>query len=146
MVKSLAIGALCSLVLATGALADEGRFSIKPAGDGFIKLDKQTGALTHCQQVDATWTCKILNDKTGDLSASAEQVLEDAAKVKQENKALRAKVARLEERLAKLEKGPGELQLPSDQDVEKLMGFFERMMERFLAFARKMQEQPGEPT
>lgn len=146
MVRSLAIGALCSLVLATSALAEDGRFSIKPAGDGFIKLDKQSGALTHCQPAEGTWSCKILNDKTGDLSASAEQVLEEAARIKQENKALRTKVARLEEKLAKLEKGPGELKLPSDQDMEKLMGFFERMMERFLAFARKMQEQPGEPT
>lgn len=146
MTRSLIVGTFCSLLLATSALADDGRFSIKPAGDGFIKLDTQTGALTHCRQLEANWTCKILNDQTGDLSASAEQVLEDAAKIKQENKALRARVSQLEEKLAKLEKEPGQVKLPSDQDVEKIMGFFERLMERFLEFAKKVQDQPGEQT
>lgn len=146
MMRSLMFGALCGLMLSTSAMAEQGRFSIKPAGDGFIKLDTQTGALTHCRQFEANWTCKILNDEAGDLSASAEQILEDAAKIKQENKTLRARVSQLERKLAKLEKAPEQLKIPSDQDVEKIMGFFERLMERFLEFARKAKEQPGEQT
>ena len=146
MLRLTAIGILCSLAISAGAHADDGRFAIKPAGDGFIKLDKKTGGLTHCRQVDTSWTCKVLNDESGELSASVEELLEDAAKIKQENKALKAKVAQLEQKLAKLEAGPKELKLPSDKDVDQIMGFFEKLLERFLEFARKVQDKQGEPT
>jgi len=146
MMRLATLSLLASLAAATSGLADDGRFSIKPAGDGFIKLDKKTGGLTHCHQVDTAWTCKVLNDENGELNASVEQLLQDAAKIKQEKKALRTQVARLEVKLAKLEAGPDKLKLPSDQDVDKIMGFFEKLFERFLEFARKAQEKPGEPT
>ena len=146
MMRLATLSLAASLAAATGALAEDGRFSIKPAGDGFIKLDTQTGGLTHCRQVDTAWTCKVLNDESAELNASVEQLLQDAAKIKQENKTLRAKVAQLEDKLAKLEAKPEELKLPSDQDVDKIMGFFEKLFERFLEFARKAQEKSGEQT
>lgn len=147
MLKRTVLGVLCSLAFASGALAQEGRYDIKPAGDGFIKLDKKTGGLTHCRQLDQNWTCKALNDESKELSASVEDLLADAAKIKQENRELKAKVAKLEDKLAKLEANPKELKLPSDEDVDKIMGFFEKLMQRFLDFARQVQEKnQGEPT
>ncbi len=146
MLKRTVLGVFCSLALATAAIAEENRFDIKPAGDGFIKLDKRTGGLTHCRQVDQNWTCKALNDDSTELSASVEDLLADAAKIKQENRDLKAKVAQLEEKLAKLEANPKELKLPSDEDVDKIMGFFEKLMQRFMDFARQMQDKQGEPT
>lgn len=146
MLRLMVMSVLGALIFSAGALAEDGRFSIKPAGDGFIKLDKQTGGLTHCRQVNTAWTCKVLNDESSELSASVEELLEEAAKIKQENKALKSKVAQLEEKLAKLEADPKELKLPSDQDVDKIMGFFEKLLERFLEFAKKVQEKQGEQT
>ncbi len=146
MLKLTVMSVLGALILSAGALAEEGRFSIKSAGDGFIKLDKQTGGLTHCRQVNTAWTCKVLKDESGELSASVEELLEEAARIKQENKALKARLAQMEEKLAKLEADPKELKMPSDQDVDKIMGFFEKLLERFLEFAKRVQEQQGEPT
>ena len=146
MMKLTVMSILGVLVLSAGALAEDGRFSIKSAGDGFIKLDRKTGGLTHCRQEETDWTCKVLNDESGELSASVEELLEEAAKIRQENTALKAKVAQLEKKLAKLEADPEKLKLPSDQDVDKIMGFFEKLLERFLEFARKVQEKQGEQT
>ncbi len=137
---------LVSLAAVPQVLAEEGRFALKQAGDGFIKLDKQTGSLTHCRQIETAWTCKKLNEEAVELNASVEQLLQDAAKIKQENKELRSKVAELEGKVAKFEQKPPELKLPSDQDVDKLMGFFEKIFERFLEFAKTVHEKPGEQT
>ena len=48
-----------------GALAQDGRFALKDAEDGFIKLDTKTGTVTHCRKSGADWTCGVLDEEGG---------------------------------------------------------------------------------
>jgi hypothetical protein len=65
-------GAIAVLVaaacLAGGAAAQEaaGRFALAPDGDGFLRLDTRTGAVSYCRIVDGRWTCEAAD--TGGLA------------------------------------------------------------------------------
>ena len=39
-----------------------------------------------------------------------------------------------------------ELRLPDDKDLDKLMGFFEKLMQRFMDFAKQNPGESGERT
>ncbi|MBB3773074.1 hypothetical protein FHS55_003705 [Angulomicrobium tetraedrale] len=65
-------------------VASDPRFTLQPANGGMLKLDTRTGALSFCSMKSGAWVC--------------EAVPEDRA-------ALEAEIARLNARIAELEKG-----------------------------------------
>ncbi|MCC6984492.1 MAG: hypothetical protein IT535_14585 [Bauldia sp.] len=53
-----AVLAASALPFAPGAWAQEPlRYTITPADEGFVRLDTQTGAITHCASADGIWRC-----------------------------------------------------------------------------------------
>ena len=67
---ALADGEDFELILAVPpAAADElkpaNRFAVQPSDDGFIRLDTQTGAVSHCGRRAGVWFCeKLVEDQT----------------------------------------------------------------------------------
>src|SRR4051812_12613439 len=60
---------LAGIVLAGAATGDEikpgGRYAVQPSDDGFIRLDTQTGAVSHCGRREGVWFCeKLVEDQT----------------------------------------------------------------------------------
>lgn len=122
MKAPIAISAsIFAAVLASSALAqsttqpnDNWRYKMQKVDGGFLRLDAQTGQVSFCREKDANWTC--------------ETVADDRA-------ALEAEIKRLNDRVATLEKqrhDPVErFRTPSDQEIDQVMGFFEKMMKRF---------------
>lgn len=115
-----AFGLLAALAASAGA-EEAGRYVLKDVKDGFIRLDTRTGAVSHCETRDAQWICESVADDR--------QVLQqEIAKLENENAALKKRVSELESKRG--------LELPSDADLDRVMGFFERMMKRLIEFAR----------
>ncbi len=61
--RAAATGALLAVALAVPAATGEaqtadGRFQLTAEGDGFLRLDTQTGALSFCQLTGGRWTCE----------------------------------------------------------------------------------------
>ena len=52
----------------------------------------------------------------------------------------------LSKRIAELEKGGGTTKLPTDQEVDRMMDVFGKMFDRFLDFAREMDEKTKDGT
>ncbi len=125
-----------ALMLAGPAGAAEGRYVLKDVEGGFIRLDTETGAVSHCGVRNETWRCEPVAD--------AQAALQDEInRLAQEN-------AELEQQLAELEAGvPGgtpSIELPSDEDLDRVFGIFERFMQRFIDFARGLNEDTGKET
>lgn len=103
---------------------DAWRFKLQKVDGGFLRLDAQTGQVSFCRERDAHWTC--------------ETVADDRA-------ALEAEIKRLSDRVAELEKkrdDPSErFRAPSDQELEQVMGFFEKVMKRFRGVVENLKKE-----
>lgn len=125
MVKATAI-ALLTLVLPAAALAaetDPSRFQLERSGDHFVRLDRQTGAMTICEDKAGNLVCRMAAD---------------------ERAAYDDELDRLSARVAALEKTAGTgAQLPSDAEVDRTIGIMERMMRSFMGMVREFQSEDG---
>ena len=127
---------LALLLAGPAGAAEIGRYVLKDVEGGFIRLDTETGAVSHCSVRNETWRCEPVAD--------AQAALQD------EINRLAQEKAELEQQLAELDGGePGRapaLELPSDEDLDRVFGIFERFMQRFFDFARGLNEDSGKET
>ncbi|HVY20785.1 MAG TPA: hypothetical protein VHA70_12020 [Bauldia sp.] len=82
------------LAAAASAHAEEGRYVLSAARDGFVRLDTATGAASHCAPTRGVWRCEPLPIEETRLDALATEVA-----------ALTAKVAALSARVGALPAG-----------------------------------------
>lgn len=102
------------------------RYRFTPVEGGVLRLDSQSGQISYCRQRDSAWTC--------------ETVADDRAALEKEIARLQERVAGLEKQVA--ERGPGNrLQLPTDAELEQAMSFFERMMRRFRGMVETLKRE-----
>lgn len=112
---------------ATEAAEKPGRFTMQPADGGFLRLDTATGDVSLCARAGASFECKPVKDDR--------DMQREIARLVDENKELKAEIKRLEEMLG-LDGGPGrnakpKFELPSEEDVDKALGYLERMFKKF---------------
>ncbi len=112
-----------------------------PSGDGFIRLDTTTGAVSECSSQNEQWTCKAVAD---DALALADEI----DRLAKENKALRQQLEAVQGKPAI--DGPADTplpQLPSDADIDRTMDFIEKLMRKFKGLAKDLgkEEAPGTP-
>lgn len=119
----------------TAAVAQEAnpdRYSLERSEGGFVRLDRQTGAVTLCTEADGALTCRMAAD---------------------ERAAYDADLARLEKRVEALESQiagamPGKSgDMPSDAEIDRSIGIMERFMRAFFNLVQEFQgeEQRSEP-
>lgn len=125
--KSLLL--ILPLGFATPALAEEpdvARFALEKTESGFVRLDRQTGALTLCREKDGALVCRMAAD---------------------ERTAYEEDLTRLEKRVEALEKrlvdgrlpASGE-PMPSDEEVERSIGIMERFMRSFFGLVEEFKQ------
>lgn len=117
-----------------------GRYTMHKADDGFIRLDTQTGEASLCRKAERGWSCAPMED-------SAERMRKQIAELEQQNRALSREIATMRDELATLGRRPGrethpdhyddrpggrsQFRLPSEQDVDRALDYFERMLKKF---------------
>ena len=68
MFRVAPLAVVASLCLPLPAFAEDapgtagGRFVLEKAGDGFIRLDRQTGAVSRCLEKSGNWACESIAD------------------------------------------------------------------------------------
>lgn len=126
---SLAAGA--TVAVAAAPSAEGGRFQLAPAEGGFLRLDRETGATAFCRPDGEGYACRPTAEQGGvpaDRAATIEK-----------------RVGAIEERLKALGSAPAPsatdptLELPSDQQVNRVMGFIERAAKRLREMAESLQ-------
>jgi hypothetical protein len=144
-VSPLVVAAM--LFLPLPALADDtpgtggGRYVLEKAGDGFIRLDRQSGAVSRCLEKSGSWACESITD---------DRAVDNSADLKAEINRLERQNEELKRRIAVLEKHPGDsssgpkIELPSQQDMDRFMSLIETWMRRFVEFARSLGQDSRE--
>ncbi len=133
MTKEMRIGIAALLLPAAVLLTapafaaepDATRFQLERSGDHFVRLDRQTGAMSICQDQNGNLVCRMAAD---------------------ERAAYDDELDRLSDRVTKLEKtvtSNNGSSLPSDADVDRTLGIMQKFMRGFMGMAKEFQnEQP----
>lgn len=105
-------------------LNDNWRFKMQKVDGGFLRLDAQSGQVSFCREKESNWTCDTVAD---------------------DRAALEAEIKRLNERIAVLERQRQDpvdrFRTPTDQEIEQVMGFFEKMMKRFRGVVETLKKE-----
>lgn len=140
----LAIMCLPPLALAQEPDPADGRYAMSKTDDGFLRLDTRTGMVSVCRRKATDWVCESVADERAMMER-------EITRLEQENGELRERIARLEKPAEPAEpqaKEPGspetdkfEFELPSKQDMDKVMTFFEDVMRRLRDMVKSMEQE-----
>ncbi|WP_020181289.1 hypothetical protein [Methylopila sp. M107] len=107
------------------------RYELKPVEGGFLRLDRQTGLTAVCRPSGEGYACRATDE-----GASAEAAL--VASLEKRVAELEAKVKALSgDAAAKQPSRDATLDLPSDEQIDRVAGFLERALQRL----KKLSEQ-----
>ena len=140
---SMPLLALLALTVLAGAAPDTeergGRFVMTPVEGGFLRMDTLTGAVSMCQRTGGKWACEAVADDRRTLETEMERL-------GAENRQLNSTVKRLEEMLAlpegddrRADKG-SKFQLPSEEEVDRALGYMQRLMRKFKDKMRELDK------
>lgn len=133
---------------------ENGRYTLAPLPDGsFVRLDTRSGAVSKCANAPSGWECRVLPDERAALDA-------EIGRLQADNESIRSKLAeastskRSDKSDGSVPKGDSlaptvphspegdrkiEIPLPSDRDVDRVMGLIERAWRRLMEMAGRLQ-------
>jgi hypothetical protein len=130
------------LAFPAAAAEEPGRYTMTPTEGGFVRLDKETGAMTFCSGKEGDWTCKPMPDAGQKLQSRIDQL-------ESENKVLKE-----ERKLSETSPGtappygdtappapPGDLEMPTERDVDKLFDYVEGMVKKFKERIQRLEKE-----
>lgn len=125
MRTALFVIALAALpVLAQAEPVSDDRFQIEKSGDGYIRLDRQTGAISTCTLSGQDLDCRMSADERAALQAEIDRL---AAEVEQ----LKAGTPEATAGASMSKDGKQlTLKLPSEAEIKQVVAFFEDMVQR----------------
>jgi hypothetical protein len=133
----------------------DGRFSIVPVEDGFLRLDSRTGIVSECRRENGEFACEMVPDERRAMQ-------EEIDRLATENADLRGRLAArgMTQPGPGLDDAPGadtpavdpprdptrdlappRAQLPDDEEVDRALDLMERFMRRFLNIMREEETQ-----
>ncbi|CCF17820.1 conserved exported protein of unknown function [Pseudorhizobium banfieldiae] len=95
--------------------ADPSRFQLERTESGFIRLDRETGAVSLCREAEGNLVCRMAAD--------------ERAAYEKELDLLGERVTALEKRL---DAQPSQNALPGEDEIEQSLSIMERFMRRFM--------------
>lgn len=101
----------------------DGRYSMTPTAEGFLRLDTRTGAVSLCRATPSGAECRAGADERDALQAEIDRL-------SKENEDLRRKMASA---------APGDRlrnALPTDEEMNKALGWMEQLMRRMMRVFR----------
>ena len=138
---------------------ENGRYGLSPAGDGVLRLDTRTGAVSTCNNSGAGWACYTVPDERAAMDTEIGRLQSDIVRLQAENERLKSQLAsreptvsgKIEDPLPKSDSlKPAEpkaaeggrkieIPLPSDRDMDSMMSFVERAWRRLIDMANRVQ-------
>ncbi len=118
---TLSLAAILIPLAASAAEPDASRFQLERSGDHFVRLDRQTGAMSLCEEKDGALVCRVAAD---------------------ERAAYESELDRLSDRVTALEnKSVINKALPSDAEIDRSIGIMERWMRSFMGIVKEFQSE-----
>jgi hypothetical protein len=126
---AIAIALAALLAPAATAQAQSARYTFQPVEGGLMRLDAETGHVSFCTKAGDGFACRSVAD---DRAAMQEEI----DRLKRENERLRSAG------VSPPAQGGGALRLPSEEEIDKAMGVFEKMVRRMM---RTFRDEGGQP-
>jgi len=138
--------------------AENGRFTLSPVADGMLRLDTRTGTTSICNDTGAGWACHAMPDERAAFDEEIGRLQKEKAELRLQLAQRDAGVAgKIDEPLPKSDslKAPEpkaadgtrkieipriEIPLPSDRDMDRMMGFLEQAWRRLVDMANRVQK------
>jgi hypothetical protein len=115
-------------------VAPEGdRFALTPAEGGYVRLNKETGALSYCSVKDGVAACRLGAEERAALEAEIDRL-------RKENAALKARAD-----AAPAPPAARPNATPSEEEFERALSFTERFLRRIMRLFRE-ETSPGGAT
>ena len=138
---------------------ENGRYALSPTGDGVLRLDTRTGAISTCSNSGAGWACYAVPDERAAMDTEIGRLQAGIVRLQAENERFKAQLAereptvpgKIEEPMPKsdsLKKSEPkvtegerkiEIPLPSDRDMDRMMSFLEQAWRRLIEMANRVQ-------
>ena len=104
-----------SQLLEAASANPDARYVMNKTKDGFLRMDTVTGKVSLCHPKSSSWVCEVVAD---------------------DREVLEKEIARLEDRIGVLKRHAKKsktsiLKLPSDDEIEEVLSFFEKFVKRF---------------
>ena len=120
---------------------EDARYTFHRADNGYLRLDGRTGQVSSCTRRTVGWACQAVPDERAALEA-------EIARLQGENAALKKDILARNLALPGTTKPdapaakPEEprMQLPSDADLNKMMGFLEKVWRRLVEMIVSLQK------
>ncbi|MGN6461481.1 MAG: hypothetical protein ACTHLY_09750 [Pseudolabrys sp.] len=151
---------------ATGKTADEAppRYRFSPSGDGFVRLDSQTGEVSYCAPRTAGWACQPAADERAALEAEIARLADANVALKHElgmQQALPpppspepdAAPPETPKTVPKAAPDPlpkgyrvpeGGMRLPSNEDIDRAMAYASKVWKRLFDMLNDIQKDARE--
>jgi hypothetical protein len=132
------------LLIAVPAAAEDtspapGRYAIQPSDDGFVRLDTESGAVSHCRRTDNIWRCQPIADDKAVLADKIDALTAEVATLTAELTRMKSELAALSE--TRTDKPTPTVSPQDEKEFDRAMGFAERLMKRFFDMVRELQGQ-----
>jgi len=129
------MGFAAAMVLAAlpAAAEENGRYQLERGEEGFVRLDTVTGDMTLCRETASGLSCDATRDDTSDLRRDRDRLRDEVRGLRRENERLRDELAHYEDYDA------GDL--PSEEEMEEIAGWFERMMTIMMRTMRRVEDE-----
>ena len=75
---------------------ENGRYALSPAGDGVLRLDTRTGAVSTCNNSGAGWACYAVPDERAAMDTEIGRLQADVVRLQADNERLKAQLAERE--------------------------------------------------
>jgi hypothetical protein len=144
--RLFAVALTLSLAAAAAATAqtatpdsENGRYSFNPVADGVLRLDTRTGQVSQCSRSDAGWACKLVPDERSALETEIVRLQGENATMKKELLSRGLPVPGVSAPSG-AKPGEGELKLPSDAEVDKVVAFLEKVWRRLIEMGKNVQK------
>ena len=112
-----------------------GRYTFQAVADGLMRLDTASGQVSLCAKHAAGWVCTAVADDRAALDA-------ELGRLARENARLRGALAAhgLPVPDGVTGEAGGSQDLPDDRQLDRVMGFFERLWQRLVDMVRTLQD------
>ncbi|KQW21252.1 hypothetical protein ASC80_14195 [Afipia sp. Root123D2] len=151
---TMCAGLAGSAVAQSAPDTENGRYTLSPVAEGFLRLDTRTGAVSTCTSKGG-WVCRVVPDERAALDIEIGRLQNENLKLKEQLAQREPPVGgKIDAPLAKedslkksapadkAERPKIELELPDDHD--KLMAWIERVWSQLIDMANRMQKKLSE--
>jgi len=112
---------------------ESGRYAFNPVSDGVLRLDTRTGQVSKCGSTSAGWTCQALPDDRKALESEMARLQDENGRLRNELVSHGLKLPDGTRDAPATGSDPqGEIKLPSDAELDRVMGFIEKVWRRLI--------------